>query len=148
MKIYTVPSTQAPRNLLLIADPCKTRVEKYLEDGVCYVAEDGGEILGACVISPLDAATFELMSIAITPKEQFKGIGSKLLKYVIADVKRRGGKRLEVGTGTFGYPLTFYQRAGFRVYAIERDHYIKSYEKPIWESGIQHKDMLRLVLML
>ena len=148
MKIYTVPSKQAPLKLLLIADPSKTRVQKYLEDGVCYVAEDAGEILGACVISPLAPATFELMSIAVTPKKQFKGIGSKLLKYVIADVKRRGGEKLEVGTGTFGYPLTFYQRAGFRVHAIERDHYVKTYDKPIWESGIQHRDMLRLVLVL
>lgn len=148
MKIYTVPSAQAPRKLLCIAEPSETRVERYLEQGVCYVAEDGGDILGACVISPLDTAGFELLSLAVTPERQFKGIGSKLLEYVIADVKKRGGKRLEVGTGTFGYPLTFYQRAGFRVEAIQRDYYIKKYTEPIWESGIQHKDRLWLVLIL
>ena len=53
---------------------------------------------------------------------------------------------LEVGTGSFGYQLSWYQRAGFRVFAIERDFFLENYPEPIYECGIQLKDMLRLAL--
>ncbi len=57
-----------------------------------------------------------------------------------------GARRLEVGTGTFGYQLTWYQRNGFRVFAVERDFFLANYEEPIYENGIQLKDMLRLAV--
>ncbi|MBN1779863.1 GNAT family N-acetyltransferase, partial [bacterium] len=57
-----------------------------------------------------------------------------------------GARRLEVGTGTFGYQLAWYQREGFRVFAIERDFFLVNYEEPIYENGIQLKDMLRLAV--
>ncbi|MBB3060531.1 hypothetical protein [Microbulbifer rhizosphaerae] len=53
-------------------------------------------------------------------------------------------QRLEVGAGTFGYQLTFYQRQGFRVERIDKNFFLKSYPEPIVENGIQHGDMLRL----
>jgi protein-L-isoaspartate O-methyltransferase len=57
-----------------------------------------------------------------------------------------GARRLEVGTGSFGYQLAWYQRAGFRVFAVERDFFLDNYEEPIFEDGIQLKDMLRLAV--
>jgi len=53
---------------------------------------------------------------------------------------------MEVGTGTFGYQLAFYQRHGFRVTAIDRDFFVQNYPEPIFEDGIQLHDMLRLTL--
>ncbi|WP_308364978.1 MULTISPECIES: hypothetical protein [unclassified Microbulbifer] len=55
-------------------------------------------------------------------------------------------QRLEVGTGTFGYQLTIYQRQGFRVERIDKNFFLKNYPEPIVENGIQHRDMLRLTL--
>ncbi len=57
-----------------------------------------------------------------------------------------GARRLEVGTGTFGYQLAWYQREGFRVFAVERDFFLVNYEEPIYENNIQLKDMLRLAV--
>lgn len=54
--------------------------------------------------------------------------------------------RLEVGTGTFGHQLAFYQRLGFRVTHVDRGFFLDNYDAPIFEDGIQHKDMLRLTL--
>ncbi len=53
---------------------------------------------------------------------------------------------MEVGTGSFGYQLAFYQRHGFRVTSIDRDFFARNYPEPIFEDGIQLFDMLRLTL--
>jgi ribosomal protein S18 acetylase RimI-like enzyme len=86
------------------------------------------------------------MNIAVAPSHQHSGIGTQLLKHVVAALGASGAERLEVGTGTFGYQLAFYQRQGFRVTSIDRDFFLRNYPEPIFEAGIQLKDMLRLTL--
>ncbi|WP_067518626.1 GNAT family N-acetyltransferase [Endozoicomonas ascidiicola] len=145
MSILEVDHAQMPFSLLLEADPSEKQVLSYLPHCRCYVAEVEGRVVGVCAIKPLaDGATYELMNIAVGPKQQ--GVGSRLLNGVIAIVKAMGANKLLVGTGTFGYQLTFYQRAGFRVVAVDRDFFLHHYDEPIVESGIQHKNMLRLEL--
>lgn len=60
----------------------------------------------------------------------------------------KGVSRVELGTGSFGHQLTYYQRHGFRVDAVVKDHFLIHYPEPLMEYGIQHKDMLRLYLEL
>ena len=86
------------------------------------------------------------MNIYVAPEHQRNGIGRKLLQHVIASTREAQVKRLEVGTGTFGYQLAFYQREGFRADAIDKDFFLNNYEEPIYENGIQLKDMLRFAL--
>nr|WP_273262506.1 hypothetical protein [Pseudomonas sp.] len=50
--------------------------------------------------------------------------------------------------GSFGHQLTFYQRAGFRVVAVEPDYFLTHYPEPLFENGLQHRDRLRLALTL
>ena len=107
-----------------------------------------GNRVGVYVLCPLTPSTFELMNIAVAPAHQAQGIGSSLLKHAIATAKKLGATRLELGTGTFGYQLAFYQKAGFRIDAVERDYFLDNYDEPIFEAGIQHKDRLRLALDL
>ncbi len=148
LHIYQVPGEQAPLPLLLLADPSEQKIKGYLSDSVCYIADIGSVVAGVYVLRKLNPSTFELMNIAVDTAYQGKGIGSKMLIHAIEVAKQLGAGRLEVGTGTFGYQLAFYQKAGFRVHAVERDFFLKNYDVPVMESGIQHKDMLRLVLDL
>ena len=69
-----------------------------------------------------------------------------MLYRLIVSTREAKVKRLEVGTGTFGYQLAFYQREDFRADAIDKDFFLINYEEPIFENGIQLKDMLRLGL--
>ncbi|MCD9028799.1 GNAT family N-acetyltransferase [Luteimonas sp. BDR2-5] len=144
--IQEVPATQAPMALLLLADPSEEKIISYLPRSRCFVASSGGVVVGACVVQPLGAGAHELMSIAIQPAHQKSGHGTALLKWVIDFFRRSGASRMEVGTGTFGYQLAFYQRQGFRVTAIDRDFFIRHYPEPVFEDGIQLFDMLRLTL--
>ncbi len=146
MIIKEVPYTDAPIELLLEADPSREKINQYICRSNCFVATDQGQTVGAYVLQPVSPDIYELMSIAVLPEFQQQGIGSKLLRHAVASASALGAHRLEVGTGTFGYQLAFYQKEGFRVYAVERDFFLDNYDGPIYENGIQLKDMLRLAV--
>lgn len=67
---------------------------------------------------------------------------------MLTSLAGKGVLRVELGTGSFGHQLTYYQRHGFRVHAVLKDHFLIHYPEPLMEYGIQHKDMLRLSLVL
>ncbi len=144
--IKEVPAADAPLELLLLADPSETKVRSYLETSQCFVASSGALVVGTCVVQPRGTDTHELMSIAVHPDHQQLGYGTALLTWVIEYYRRAGARQLELGTGTFGYQLAFYQRHGFRVTGVEPNFFVKNYPEPIFENGIQLMDMLRLVL--
>jgi ribosomal protein S18 acetylase RimI-like enzyme len=141
-----ISPSQIPLDLLLLADPFEKRIRRYLPVSRCFAARLDGKVVGACVVMPLARNEYELMSIAVEPSRQQKGIGTRLLKFAITAIGRSGAERLEVSSGTFGYQLVFYQRQGFRVSGLEKDFFINNYEEPVFEDGIQLRDSLRLVL--
>ena len=148
IEIKEISSDLVPKKLLLEADPSIERVNQYLKDSLCYVAVFQKEIVGVCILKPIDKFRIELFNIAVLPENQKSGIGSQLLQFVLDCLKKKKFESVELGTGTFGYQLSFYQRYGFRVDSICKDHFINNYDEPIFENGIQLKDMLRLTLKL
>lgn len=146
MKIEEVSSSKAPIKTLLEADPSVEKIHSYLKHSKCYVAKVGGDEIGAYVLKELSLGIYELMSIAVVPTFQRKGYGSELLGHAIKSAKSLGACRLEVGTGTFGYQLAYYQKAGFRPFKLEIDFFLKNYDEPIFEDGLQHKDKIRMAL--
>lgn len=148
LRIIPVSPQEAPMDLLLEADPSERHVKAYLNGSLCYLAMKSDEPLGVCVLKEIGDSVLELYNIAVRPDNQGQGIGTALLQYVLREAQAKGFRRVELGTGTFGYQLAFYQRAGFRVVEIVKDHFTENYDKPIFEKGIQLKDMLRLALEL
>lgn len=146
LQIKEVQPADVPMDILLLADPSEEKLRAYLHRSKCFVASRDGVVVGACVVQALDAGAHELMSIAVRPTLQQSGHGSALLKWVIEYFHQAGARRLEVGTGSFGYQLAFYQRHGFRVSGVDRDFFIRHYPEPMFEDGIQLFDMLRLTL--
>lgn len=144
--IQEVPATEAPIELLLLADPSEEKIRSYLSGSKCFVASSGAVVVGACVVQPRGTGRHEVMSIAVHPAYQKSGYGTALLKWVIDFFLSSGARELEVGTGTFGYQLAFYQRHGFRVTSIDHDFFVRNYPEPILENGIRLFDMLRLTL--
>ncbi|MFY8352824.1 GNAT family N-acetyltransferase [Pseudoalteromonas sp. SSM20] len=137
-----------PLSLLLEADPDVEKIKTYLSNSLCFAATQDANLVGASLFKKQSSQCIELMNIAVTPSHQALGIGSKLLSFAISELKQSDFLRIELGTGTFGHQLSFYQRLGFRVDSIIKNHFLDNYSKPIFENGIQHKDMLRLVLSL
>lgn len=144
--IREIPSKDAPIDLLLLADPSVDKIHGYLSQSQCFIATLNGNTLGACLVQKTGKDSYELMSIAIEPEFQKRGYGTAMLVWVIEFFREAGARTLEVGTGTFGYQLAFYQRHGFRVTSIDADFFLNNYSEPIYENGIQLMDMLRLTL--
>lgn len=74
-RLETVPVAQAPLPLLLEADPAPEKVRRYLATGHCRVARHAGESLGVYVLQRLAGDTWELMNIAVAPKNALRYAG-------------------------------------------------------------------------
>ncbi|MFA0039221.1 GNAT family N-acetyltransferase [Vibrio sp. 10N.261.52.A1] len=148
MEYVVVDATQVPMSLLLEADPSEASIASYLSESWCYAAKRDNKILGVCVVKRISDDTAEIFNVSVSPKHQQQGIGAEVLNFALKQVVNQGIKRVELGTGTFGYQLTYYQRVGFRVDRVVKNHFIDHYPEPIFENGIQHQDMLRLYIEL
>ncbi|WP_164517547.1 GNAT family N-acetyltransferase [Pseudoalteromonas rubra] len=143
-----ITASQVPLALLLEADPSEHNIRQYMQDAWCYVVKAQRQIVAACVVGPKNASCVEIFNVSVLPAFQQLGIGTELLKYVLAELVEKQVIRAELSTGTFGYQLTYYQRLGFRVGCVVKDHFVCHYAEPIIEDGIQHKDALRLYINL
>jgi ribosomal protein S18 acetylase RimI-like enzyme len=140
---------ELPWELLLDADPSRSRIESYLSETLTRIAKRDDDVIGVYALKQMDAITFELMNIAVAEAYQGTGLGRRLLGHSIGLAESNGARVVDVGTGNSSFSaLRFYQRAGFRVVGVERDFFTNNYAEPIVEDGIRCVDMIRLRLEL
>jgi len=136
--------SEAPYDLLLLADPSKHAVDEYLSRGECYVMKDE-DAIGVYVLIKTRPQTLELVNVAVNESYHGQGIGKKLVTHAIGTARNKGAITLEVGTGNSSIgQLALYQKCGFRMNGIDKDFFIKHYDEEIYENGIQCIDMVRL----
>lgn len=148
MKFIETKESEIPLELLLQADPSEQKIRSYIGSSLIFAAVESNAVIGVCVVGYLSEEKAELFNVSVSKEFQKKGVGTKLLEHVLGTLKLKGITRVELGTGTFGYQLTYYQRLGFRVSSVVKDHFIKNYSDPIYEQDIRLKDMLRLYINL
>lgn len=146
MQYLELSAAQIPLSLLLEGDPSEESIATYLDQAWCFGAVERDIVIGACIVKPLADHKAEIFNVSVLPERQAEGIGTELLKHTLPQLAAREIQRVELGTGAFGYQLIYYQRLGFRVDAVLKDHFLKNYAEPIFEFGVQHKDMLRLYI--
>lgn len=130
-------------DLLLLADPSKALVSEYLAEGRLYSASWDGVTVGVFVLVPVEETLWELKNIAVSPEWQGKGVGKALLAEAITAARSLGAEKLEVGTGNSSIgQLAYYQKAGFRLDRIAKNYFTLNYDEPIYENGIQCRDMV------
>lgn len=133
--------------LLLLADELEP-LRRYLGYGDLYVLEDeAGEAPGVTLTLPYgdEPGTVELKNVAVAPGRQNRGLGKRMLAAVLDDLRARGIHRAVVGTSNGGIgQIAFYQKAGFRLWRIERDYFTveKGYNPEERENGLAHRDMV------
>jgi len=136
-------------DLLLLADPSTALVEEYLKEGKLYSATWDDVVVGVFVLIPLEKTLWELKNIAVAPEWQGKGIGKAILVEAIAAAQALGATALEVGTGNSSVgQLALYQKAGFRFDRIAKNFFTLNYNDPIFENGIQCRDLVILTRVL
>ena len=134
-----------PMELLLLADPSEAIVREYMKRAQCYVMEQGRKIVGVYSLLPTRPGTVELVNIAVDESQQNKGFGKALIQHAIETARSQGYRTIEIGTGNSSISqLALYQKCGFRMTHIDRNFFLRHYEEPIVENGIQCVDMVRL----
>jgi ribosomal protein S18 acetylase RimI-like enzyme len=149
MKIRALKKGETPPiQLLLLADPSLPIIEDYLNRGMCFVAENQKNMfIGVFVLLPTRPHTVELVNISVSEDYQGKGVGKLLIRHASRVARENFFKVLEVGTGNSSIDqIAFYQKCGFRLTGVELDFFVKHYDEPIYENGIQCRDMVRFTL--
>ena len=132
--------------LLSLADDSPEQVRGYYQTGTLF-GLDGrdGEAIGMILaIEGLDGVV-ELKAVAVEPSLHDQGVGTRLLRSVLERLQAGGARRVIVGTSSSGIgQLAYYQKAGFRLWRIERDFFTseRGYPDGIEEYGIPLRDLV------
>lgn len=142
-------SEPLPMSLLLEADPAEEMIRGYIPESDILVAEEDGQAVGVCVLLPLLSQIAEIKNIAVVERERGRGIAKALIAEALKQAKDKGFRSVEIGTGNSSLnQLALYQKCGFRLKSIDRDFFLRNYPEPIFENGIQCRDMVRLECVL
>lgn len=129
-------------SLLLLADEQEDMIDRYLDRGTMYVLNDNG-IKAECVVTDEGNGILEIKNIATKPNYQGMGYGKTLIEYIAKKYKEQYSV-LQVGTGDSPLTIPFYEKCGFVRSHIIKNFFIDNYNHPIYECGIQLKDMIYL----
>lgn len=138
-------SERIPYDLLLLADETVESINKYIFSCEIYLLEQENRIVAVYALQVLSKEEAEIKNIAVAKESQGQGIGKSLLKDAADRAKARGFKRLIIGTGDItSMPICFYLKEGFEKYAVKKDFFIMNFPKPIYDHGVQLRDMVML----
>jgi ribosomal protein S18 acetylase RimI-like enzyme len=132
--------------LLHLADDSVDEVAAYYQTGTLFAldAPADGPVGIVLAIDQPDGSV-ELKAVAVDERRQGQGIGTRLLRAVLAELHVRGVQRVVVGTSSSGIgQLAYYQKAGFRLRSVERDYFRRErgYPAGLRENGIPVRDMV------
>ncbi len=129
-------------DLLLLADEQEDTIDRYLDKGRMYVLDDDG-ITCECVVTDEGQGVLEIKNIAAFPECRGKGYAKAMIDFIIQTFKEQYSV-LQVGTGDSPMTVPFYEKCGFvRSHTIP-NFFTDNYDHPIYECGIQLKDMVYL----
>ena len=133
-------------DLLLLADEEEKMIDKYLERGEMYILDDNG-VKAECVVTDEGNGILEIKNIATLPNWHKQGYGKRLIEF-ITEKYSKNYLVIQVGTGDSPTTIPFYEKCGFKKSHIIKDFFIKNYDKPIIENGVQLVDMIYLKKIL
>jgi len=129
-------------SLLLLADEQEDMIDRYLDRGTMYVLDDNG-VKCECVVTDEGGGVLEIKNIAVDPGHHGEGYGRAMIEFIVEEYKGRYPV-LQVGTGDSPLTVPFYEKCGFtRSHTVE-GFFTDNYDHPIFECGVQLKDMVYL----
>ena len=128
--------------MLLLADEQEDMIDKYLNVGVLFALYDD-DLKSICVVTNEGGGIFEIQSLATYPQFQEKGYGRYLINYV-CDYYKGIGTTMILGTGDTPIIVPFYENSGFVFSHRIKNYFLKHYDEPIFEHGVQLKDKVYL----
>ncbi len=140
------PGSELPYHLLLLADETKEAIDQYIFKSEIYLLHDGIENIAVMALYKNSDTELEIKNVAVIESYRNKGIGSILMDKAKKIAKENRYQKLTVGTSDTGFQqIRFYEKNGFIKNGILKDFFIENYPAPIYENGLQMKDMVLLV---
>lgn len=137
--------SKIPYELLLLADETTEAIDQYIFSSDIYLLHDGTENIAVMALHKSNDAELELKNIAVIESYRNKGIGSILMNKAKEIAKENNYKTLIVGTSDTGFQqIRFYEKNNFIKTGIRKDFFIENYPAPIYENGLQMRDMILL----
>ena len=138
-----------PYELLLLADPSKENINKYIRSSETYIAWFKKKPIGVYVLLTAGMEAIEIKNIAVDEKFRNKGLAKFLLEDATNKIKEKGYKEVEIGTSNASFAqLALYQSNGFDMVGIKKNYFIKNYNEPLFENDLQCKHMIVLKKIL
>ncbi len=145
--MYIVQITEKKKqylDLLLLADEQEEMIDRYLERGDMFVLQDEHKkAIAVAVVTVEGDNVVELKNLAVLKEEQGKGYGKRMIEYVCKFYSEKY-RMLFVGTGDIDVTVGFYKHCGFTYSHRVKNFFIENYDHPIYEDGVQLKDMVYL----
>lgn len=129
-------------DLLLLADEQENMIDRYIDRGTMFVLDDNG-IKGECIVTDQGDGILEIKSLAVYQEYHGCGYGEALIRFV-ADKYHGQYQVLQVGTGDSPITIPFYEHCGFKQHHRIENFILDNYDNPIYEGGVQLKDMVFL----
>ena len=129
--------------LLLLADPEEEAIDKYINDCEIFEFYHKDILIGQGAIKQLSSTIYEIKNFAIYEKFHNCGYG-KILINLLCKKYLENFKNIEILVGTSEQGVGFYKKCGFQFSHVIKDFFITNYKQPIFENGVQCKDMFYL----
>lgn len=137
------------RALFEEAEDSTTELNAYIDDGDVLVAITAGHVVGHLQLVDAGTDASEIKNMAVEAPYRRRGIGGRLIDAAVELTRARGRATLAVATAAADVGnLRFYQLAGFRMRAVERDAFtpIAGYPATLLVNGIRLGDRVWLDL--
>ncbi|MBV8326166.1 GNAT family N-acetyltransferase [Chryseobacterium sp.] len=137
--------SEPPYGLLLLADETTEAIDQYIFKCDIYILQNGTENIAVMALYQNNDTELEIKNIAVIEGYRSKGIGSILIKKAKEIALGNHYKVLSVGTSDTGFQqIRFYEKNGFNKTGIRKDFFMENYPSPIYENGLQMRDMILL----
>lgn len=137
--------SKIPYELLLLADETSEAIDQYIFKCDIYLLQDGTENIAVMALYRNSDTELEIKNIAVIESYRSKGIGSILIKRAKEIALDNHYEVLSVGTSDTGFQqIRFYEKNDFKKTGIRKDFFIDNYPSPIYENGLQMRDMVLL----
>jgi ribosomal protein S18 acetylase RimI-like enzyme len=137
--------SEIPYDLLLLADETIEAIDQYVFKSDIYILNDGIQNIAVIALYKNSTTELEIKNMAVIETFRSQGIGSLLIDKAKEIAVQNQFSSLLVGTSDTGlHQISFYEKNGFIKKEIRKDFFIENYPFPIFENGMQMRDMIVL----
>lgn len=136
----------APMDLLMLADPDESSIKSYLSKSGTWLVYQEDHLLACCLVFR-EGPEASIKNIAVYPAYRGLGIGQYLLQNIIEIYTKQGVRKLQIATANTSIgQLYLYQKMGFSIQEINKNHFVKNNTQALVENGLEVKDQIVLAL--